>query len=64
MPCTCIITPTLVGWEDTSQVGSLLPITLGPISNGHTPNTRIYVSNSIISIRVIKLSFEISSWLV
>ena len=44
--------PTIVGWEDTPQVGSLLPVDLGTISNGRTPNTTIGVKNSRISIRV------------
>ena len=35
-PCTCIGTPTTVGWEDTPQLGNLLPVGLGPISNERT----------------------------
>ena len=46
VPCGCIGTPTIVGWEDTPQVESLLPVGLGPISDGHMPYTRIFVSNS------------------
>ena len=30
---------TIVGWEDTPQVGYLLPVCLEPISDGGTPNT-------------------------
>ena len=53
MPCTYIRTLTIVGQEDTPQVGSLLPVGLGSISDGHTPNVRISVTNSRISVRVI-----------
>ena len=56
-PCSCIRTQTIVGQEDTPQVGSLLPVGLGTISNGHTPNTRIYVNNSRISLMVIMTYF-------
>ena len=45
--------PTIVGQEETPQVGSLLLIGLGPISRGHTLKTGICLSNSTISIRVI-----------
>ena len=54
-PCSCIGILTIVGREDTPQVGSLLPIGTDLFSNGHTPNTRICVSNSKISIRVIMI---------
>ena len=53
VPCSSILTLTIVGWEDTVQVGSLLPDGLGPISYGYTPNIRIYSRNSRISIRVV-----------
>ena len=56
-PCSCIGTPTIVGQEETSQIGSLLPVGLGPISDGRTPNTRIGITNSKISIRVIMACF-------
>ena len=46
-------TPTLVGQEGTLQVGSLLPISLGPISDRCILNIRIYIRNSRISIRVV-----------
>ena len=52
-PCSCIRIPTKAGQEDNTQVGSLLPVALGPISNGRTPNTRICISNSKIRVRVI-----------
>ena len=42
--------PTVVGREDTPQVGSLLPIGLGTISDERTPTTRICVINSIIGV--------------
>ena len=51
--CNCIRIPTIVGWEDTLQVGSFPPIGLGPISDGCTPSIRIGVANSRISVRVI-----------
>ena len=51
--CSCMGTLTIVGWEETPQVGSLLPAALGPISDGRTLNTTICVSNSRIGIRVI-----------
>ena len=35
--------PTIVGQEDTPQVGSLLPVVLDTISNGRIPTTSIYV---------------------
>ena len=57
MPCSCIGTPIKVGREDTTQVGSLLLVGLGPISNGCTLNTRICVSNSRISVRAIITQF-------
>ena len=50
---TYIRTLNIVGWEDTPQVRSLMPVGLGPISDGHTPNTRSDIINSRISIRVI-----------
>ena len=42
--------PTIVGQEHTPQVGSLLPVGLGTISNEHTPKTRICMINSIIGV--------------
>ena len=53
VPCSSIGTPIIVGQEDTSKIGSFLPVGLGPISDGHTPNTRISITNSRISIRVM-----------
>ena len=53
VPCTYIGTPTIVGQEDTPQVGSLLPVGLDPISDGCTPNTIICIRNSIINIMEI-----------
>ena len=49
---SCIGMPTGVGQEHTPQVGSFLPIDRNPISDRHTPNTRIGDTNSIISFRV------------
>ena len=53
MSCKCIGTPIIVGQEDTPQVGSILPIGLGPISYRHTPDIRISVINFRISAMVI-----------
>ena len=54
VPCNCIgHTPTIVERVGTPQVGSLLPISLGPVSDGCTPVTRIGISNSRLSVRVI-----------
>ena len=50
-PCSCIGTPTIVGWEETPQVGSLLPVGLGLISDGRIPNIIISFTNSRINIR-------------
>ena len=52
--------PSIVGWEDTLQAGSLLPISLGTISNGRTPTTRICVNNSIIGVNDLVLA--LSAW--
>ena len=52
--------PTIVGWEDTPQVGSLLPVGLGTISDGHIPTTRICINNSIISVN--NLVLVLSAW--
>ena len=52
VPHSCIGTPTLVGKEETPWVMSFLPVGLGPISDGHTPNTRIGFANSRISVRL------------
>ena len=53
-PYSYIATPTIVGRKDIPQVGSLLPISGGPISFVvHAPNVRIGVTNSRASVRVI-----------
>ena len=52
-PCSFIGILSIVGHLDTLQVGSLLPIGLGPISDGCTSSTRICVNNSRISVRII-----------
>ena len=52
--------PTIVGQEDTPQVGSLLPVSLGTISNEHTPTTRICMINAIIGISALVL--VLSAW--
>ena len=52
--------PTIVGREDTSQAGSLLPVSLGTISNGCTPTTRICINNSIIGVNDLVLA--LSAW--
>ena len=57
VPCSCIGIPTLMEREDTPQAGSLLPVGLGPIFNRHTAKTRICITNSRISIRVIMTKF-------
>ena len=52
--------PTIVGREDTPQVGNLLPVGLGTISNECTPTTRICMINAIISVNDLVLA--LSSW--
>ena len=52
--------PSIVGREDTPQVGSLLPVSLGTISNERTPNTRICVINAIIGVNDSLLA--LSAW--
>ena len=52
--------PTIVGQEDTPQVGSLLPVGLGTTSDERTPTTRIYVINAIIGISDLVLA--LSAW--
>ena len=52
--------PTIVGREDTPQVGSLLPVGLGTISNEHTPTTRICMINAIIGVSDLVLA--LSAW--
>ena len=52
--------PNIVGREDTPQVGSLLPISLGTISNGRTPYPRICANNSIIGVNDLVLA--LSTW--
>ena len=44
---------TMVGQEDTPKVGSLLPVGLSAITDRHNPNTKICMSNSRISFRVL-----------
>ena len=56
-PDNCVELPAIVGWENTPQVGSLLPVGLGPISKGCTPNTRICIGKSRISVRAIMTKF-------
>ena len=53
VPYSYIRILTIVVWEDTPQVGSFLPIGLGPIAYGYKLNTRIDITNSRINIRVI-----------
>ena len=60
VPCSCIGTLTIVDQEETPQVESLLPVSLGPIYDGDTPSIRIYINNSRISIRVIMTWFRCS----
>ena len=52
--------PTIVGREDTPQVGSLLPVTLGTISDKRTLNTRICMINAIIGVSDLVLA--LSAW--
>ena len=63
-PCGCIRIPTIVGKEDTPQVGSLLPISLSLIFHGCTSNVINYISNSRISARVRMTYFwySLPSW--
>ena len=49
---------TIVGREDTPQAGSLLPVSLGTISNGRTPTTKIFINNSIISVNDLVLALS------
>ena len=51
---------TIVEWEDTPQVGSLLPIGQGTISDGRTPTTRICIKKSIIGVNDLVLA--LSAW--
>ena len=51
---------TIVGWEDMPQVGSLLPVGLGTISDEHTPTSRICMINSIIGVN--NLVLVLSAW--
>ena len=46
--------------EDTPQVGSLLPVGLGTISDERTPTTSICVINAIIGISDLVLA--LSAW--
>ena len=50
--------PTIVGWEDTPQAKSLLPIGLGTISNECTPTTGICVINAIIGVNDLVLALS------
>ena len=52
--------PTIVGREDTPQVGNLLSFGLGTISDERTPTTRICVINAIIG--VSDLVLMLSAW--
>ena len=52
--------PTIVGREDTPQVGSFLPVGLGTISYERTPTTRICMINAIIGF--IDLVLVLSTW--
>ena len=52
--------PTIVGRENTPQVGNLLLVSLGTISDKHTPTTRICVINAIIG--VSDLVLVLSAW--
>ena len=51
---------TIVGREDTPQVGSLLPVGLGTISDERTPTTRICMINAIIGVNDLVLA--LSAW--
>ena len=50
--------PTIVGQEDTPQAGSLLPVSLGTISDECTPTTKICMINSIIGINDLVLALS------
>ena len=49
----CIGTLTIVGQEETPQVGIFQPVDLGPISNRRTFNVGICIRNFRISFRLI-----------
>ena len=51
---------TIVGRENTPQVGSLLPVGLGTISDECTSTTRICVINAIIGVNDLILA--LSAW--
>ena len=51
---------TIVGQADILQVGSLLPVGLGTISNERTPTTRIGMINAIIGVSDLVLA--LSAW--
>ena len=51
---------TIVGREDTPQVGSLVPVGLGTISNECTPTIRICMINAIIGVNDLLL--VLSAW--
>ena len=44
---------TIVGWEETLEVESLLPVSQSPIIDKRTPNIRIGIEKSKISTRVM-----------
>ena len=48
-----ITTLTIASWEETPKVGSLLPISQSPITDRSTPNSRICIRNTGISVRVV-----------
>ena len=50
--------PTIVRREDTPQVGSLLPVGLGTISDKHTPTIRICMINVIIGVNDLVLALS------
>ena len=52
--------PTIVGREDTPQVGSLLPVLLGTIFDGRTSTTRICMINAITGVNDLVLA--LSAW--
>ena len=51
---------TIVGRKGTPQVGSLLPVGLSTISNGHTSTIRVCENNYIIGVNDLVLAF--SAW--
>ena len=51
--------PTIVGRDDTPQVGSFLPVGLGTISDECTPTTRICMINAIIGVSNLVLALSV-----